>query len=58
MLKRLEQSQAKGAVPKSDVDDAKTVVELAKVTLIQAQTELEDRKSNCADKWHYGFNRC
>ena len=44
ILKRLEQSQAKGAVPKSDVDDAKTVVELAKVTLIQAQTELEDRK--------------
>ncbi len=44
ILKRLEQSQAKGAVPKSDVDDAKTVVELAKVTLIQAQTELDDRK--------------
>ncbi|HDY90631.1 MAG TPA: biotin/lipoyl-binding protein, partial [Pseudoalteromonas sp.] len=44
VLERLQQSQAKGAVPKSDVDDAKTVVELAKVTLTQAQTELEDRK--------------
>lgn len=44
ILERLQQSQAKGAVPKSDVDDAKTVVELAKVTLTQAQTELEDRK--------------
>ena len=37
-LKRLKQSQAKGAVPQSDVDDAKTIVELAKVTLTQAET--------------------
>ncbi|MFP3398619.1 hypothetical protein SB749_20045, partial [Brevibacterium sp. SIMBA_078] len=43
-LKRLKQSQAKGAVPQSDVDDAKTIVELAKVTLTQAETELEDRQ--------------
>ncbi|WP_213608073.1 efflux RND transporter periplasmic adaptor subunit [Pseudoalteromonas sp.] len=43
-LKRLKQSQAKGAVPQSDVDDAKTVVELAKVTLTQAETEIEDRQ--------------
>ncbi len=43
-LARLKQSQAKGAVPQSDVDDAKTVVELAKVTLTQAETEFEDRQ--------------
>lgn len=43
-LERLKQSQAKGAVPQSDVDDAKTVVELAKVTLTQAETEFEDRQ--------------
>lgn len=43
-LKRLKQSQAKGAVPQSDVDDANTMVELAKVTLTQAETELADRQ--------------
>ncbi|WP_372760911.1 efflux RND transporter periplasmic adaptor subunit [Pseudoalteromonas sp.] len=43
-LARLKQSQAKGAVPQSDVDDAKTRVELAKVTLTQAETEYQDRQ--------------
>jgi RND family efflux transporter MFP subunit len=43
-LKRLTQSHAKGAVPKSDLDDAETVHELAKVALMNAKTELEDRE--------------
>ena len=43
-LTRLKQSQAKGAVAQSDVDDAKTIVELAKVTLTQAENEFEDRQ--------------
>lgn len=41
---RLMQSHAKGAVPQSDLDDAKTVTQLAKVTLTQAETEFEDRQ--------------
>ncbi|MBB1332429.1 MULTISPECIES: efflux RND transporter periplasmic adaptor subunit [Pseudoalteromonas] len=41
---RLQQSHAKGAVPKSDLDDAKTVYELAKVAVTKAETELEDRQ--------------
>ncbi len=41
---RLMQSHAKGAVPQSDLDDAKTITELAKVTVTQAQTEFEDRQ--------------
>lgn len=41
---RLTESHAKGAVPQSDLDDAKTVYELAKVAVIQAETELEDRQ--------------
>ncbi|WP_394190993.1 efflux RND transporter periplasmic adaptor subunit [Pseudoalteromonas atlantica] len=42
--KRLMQSHAKGAVPQSDLDDAKTITQLAKVTLTQAETEYEDRQ--------------
>lgn len=41
---RLIQSHAKGAVPQSDLDDAKTITELAKVTVTQAETEFEDRQ--------------
>ena len=41
---RLMQSHAKGAVPQSDLDDAKTITELAKVTVTQAETEFEDRQ--------------
>ncbi|WP_404340179.1 efflux RND transporter periplasmic adaptor subunit [Pseudoalteromonas mariniglutinosa] len=43
-VERLTQSHAKGAVPKSDLDDAKTLYELAKVAVMQAETELEDRQ--------------
>ncbi|GHG06061.1 MexH family multidrug efflux RND transporter periplasmic adaptor subunit [Thalassotalea marina] len=43
-VSRLTESQARGAVPQSDLDDAKTLLELAKVALTQAQTELEDRR--------------
>lgn len=43
ILTRLKESQAKGAVPQSDVDDAVTAHELAKVVVMQAKTELEDR---------------
>lgn len=42
-LTRLKESQVKGAVPQSDVDDAVTAHELAKVVVMQAKTELEDR---------------
>ncbi|BDF94391.1 MULTISPECIES: efflux RND transporter periplasmic adaptor subunit [Pseudoalteromonas] len=41
---RLQQSHAKGAVPQSDLDDAKTVYELAKVAVTKAETELQDRQ--------------
>lgn len=41
---RLMQSHAKGAVPQNDLDDAKTITELAKVTVTQAETEFEDRQ--------------
>lgn len=41
---RLTESHAKGAVPQSDLDDAKTLFELAKVAVTQAETELEDRQ--------------
>ena len=41
---RLKQSHAKGAVPQSDLDDAKTVYELAKVAVTKAETELQDRQ--------------
>jgi RND family efflux transporter MFP subunit len=43
-MKRLEESHARGAVPQSDLDDAKTLYELAKVQLMQAKTEREDRE--------------
>ncbi|RZF93755.1 efflux RND transporter periplasmic adaptor subunit [Pseudoalteromonas sp. CO302Y] len=43
-MKRLVESHARGAVPQSDLDDAKTLFELAKVQLTQAETELEDRQ--------------
>lgn len=43
-MKRLEESHARGAVPQSDLDDAKTLHELAKVQLMQAKTEREDRE--------------
>lgn len=43
-VSRLTESQARGAVPQSDLDDAKTLLELAKVALTQAKTELEDRQ--------------
>ncbi|MGO2291081.1 MAG: efflux RND transporter periplasmic adaptor subunit [Pseudoalteromonas sp.] len=42
-VERLIESHAKGAVPQSDLDDAKTLFELAKVAVTQAETELEDR---------------
>lgn len=42
-LKRLIDSRASGAVPQSQVDDARTLRDLAKVTLDEAMTELEDR---------------
>ncbi len=43
-MKRLVESHARGAVPQSDLDDAKTLFELAKVKLTQVETELEDRQ--------------
>lgn len=43
-VNRLTESQARGAVPQSELDDAKTLLELAKVALTQAKTELEDRQ--------------
>ncbi|QMW15890.1 efflux RND transporter periplasmic adaptor subunit [Pseudoalteromonas sp. MT33b] len=43
-MKRLEESHARGAVPQSDLDDAKTLYELAKVKLMYAKTEREDRE--------------
>ncbi len=42
-LQRLIESRASGAVPQSQVDDARTVRDLAKVTLDEAMTELDDR---------------
>lgn len=43
-VNRLIESHARGAVPQSDLDDAKTLHELAKVALMQAETEFEDRR--------------
>lgn len=43
-VNRLIESHARGAVPQSDLDDAKTLFELAKVALMQAETEFEDRQ--------------
>lgn len=43
-LKRLTQSHQKGAVPQSELDDAKTLNSLAKVALANAKTDLEDRE--------------
>ena len=42
-LNRLSESHKKGAIPKSDLDDAKTLHALAEVALINAKTDLEDR---------------
>ena len=43
-LKRLEDSFAKGAIPKSERDDALTQRDLAKVALQVAKAELQDRQ--------------
>ncbi|MEM0514480.1 efflux RND transporter periplasmic adaptor subunit [Pseudoalteromonas sp. YIC-827] len=43
-LERLQNSFAKGAIPKSDRDNALTARDLAKVELTKAQAELEDRQ--------------
>ncbi|NMH59454.1 efflux RND transporter periplasmic adaptor subunit [Alteromonas ponticola] len=43
-LKRLQQSRKQGAVPQSDLDDAQTIFELAQVSVMEAQTELDDRQ--------------
>lgn len=42
-LTRLEKSKNNGAVTLSELDDARTVKELAEVNLLSAQVELEDR---------------
>ncbi|MFY8273422.1 efflux RND transporter periplasmic adaptor subunit [Pseudoalteromonas sp. SSDWG2] len=42
-LSRLEDSFAKGAIPKSERDNALTARDLAKVALTKAQAELDDR---------------
>jgi membrane fusion protein, multidrug efflux system len=43
-LKRLTKSHQQGAIPQSELDDAKTLHSLAKVALTNAKTELEDRE--------------
>ncbi|WP_105265268.1 efflux RND transporter periplasmic adaptor subunit [Pseudoalteromonas sp. T1lg76] len=43
-LERLQNSFSKGAIPKSDRDNALTARDLAKVALTKAQAELEDRQ--------------
>ncbi|MBS3796596.1 efflux RND transporter periplasmic adaptor subunit [Pseudoalteromonas sp. BDTF-M6] len=43
-LERLQNSFAKGAIPKSERDDALTTRDLAKVALTKASAELEDRQ--------------
>ncbi|TRY31724.1 efflux RND transporter periplasmic adaptor subunit [Aliiglaciecola sp. M165] len=43
-LERLEQSRDKGAVTQSALDDAKTAKELAKVDVLDAQADLQDRQ--------------
>ncbi len=42
-LARLKNSYDKGAIPKSELDDALTARDLAKVLVVKAQAELEDR---------------
>ncbi|WP_034475028.1 efflux RND transporter periplasmic adaptor subunit [Aestuariibacter salexigens] len=43
-VRRLLESQQQGAVAQSDLDDAKTVRDLAKVALDEARADLEDRQ--------------
>ncbi|WP_440053226.1 efflux RND transporter periplasmic adaptor subunit [Pseudoalteromonas sp. T1lg65] len=43
-VKRLQDSHKKGAVPRSDLDDAITLQALAKVAVTQAENELQDRQ--------------
>lgn len=43
-LQRLMKSKDNGAVTQSALDEAKTIEDLAKVTLLNAKTELDDRK--------------
>ncbi|MEW9798108.1 efflux RND transporter periplasmic adaptor subunit [Alteromonas sp. CYL-A6] len=40
---RLKESHAKGAVPKSELDDARTLRDLAEVAVEDARTDLDDR---------------
>lgn len=41
--KRLQESRAKGAIPQSELDDAQTARDLAKVAVDEALNELQDR---------------
>lgn len=43
-LDRLERSQANGAITQSELDEALSLVDLAKVTVTEAQADLDDRK--------------